>query len=67
MNDFTAGCLEGLAYTLAILNKHFPDEKEMGPIIDAYTEIEQTQLKILAGTAISFRDKVDLIKTKLSE
>ena len=64
MNDYTIGALEALAFSMAVINKHI-DKDEKGPVLDVYSEIEATELKLLAGTAIVFRDKVDLIKTML--
>jgi len=39
------------------------DEKDQRPTLDIYAELEAAALKFLAGTALSFRDKVNLIKT----
>jgi len=49
---------------MTVINKH-ADEKVEGPAVDIYTELEQTALKLLAGCAVSFQDKVSLIKMKL--
>ena len=59
MNPHTSGALEGLAYALSVLDKHF-DKHDEGPILDAYAEIEATELKILAGTTWAFKARVDL-------
>jgi len=64
MNDYTIGVLEGLAYAKTILDKHF-SEKDQGPVLDAYQELEEAQLKLLAGCAISFNDRLSLTKTDL--
>ena len=66
MNDFTAGALEGLSYCKAVLDKHF-DKRDEGPVVDAYAEIEETQLKLLGGLAQPFKDKVDLREGALVE
>jgi hypothetical protein len=64
LNDYTVGCLEALSYAMAVIDKHF-EEKDQGPVLDVYDELEKTALKLLAGLAIPFRDKVDLVKTEI--
>jgi len=64
MNDYTVGALEGLSYAMAVIKKHV-DEKDQGPTLNIYAELEATALKLLAGLAIPFKDKVDLIKTEI--
>ena len=64
MNDYTIGALEGLAYAMAMINKHV-DEKDQGPTLDIYAELEAAALKLLAGLALPFKDKVDLVKTEI--
>jgi hypothetical protein len=49
---------------MAVINKHI-DKKDEGPTLDIYQEFEETALKLLQGTVISFRDKANLIKSKL--
>jgi len=39
------------------LGKHF-SEKDEGPVLDAYQEIEEAQLKLLKHAAQSFSDKL---------
>jgi sialic acid synthase SpsE len=57
LNDYTIGALEGLAYAKAILDKHF-SEKDEGPVLDAYAELEEAQLKMLKHAVQSFSNKL---------
>ena len=61
MNDYTVGCLEAVNYCLAVIDKYF-DPKENGPEVDAYAEIEATELKLLGGLAQHFKDQVDNVR-----
>ncbi len=47
--------------TLCMLPDEIP--KDMGKLPEG--DVEEAQLKLLAGCAISFRDKVSLIKTEI--
>jgi hypothetical protein len=64
LNDYTLGALEALSYAKAVLDKRFPEE-DKGPILDAYQELEEVQLKLLGGCAWSFKAKVNLTKTEI--
>jgi hypothetical protein len=60
LNDYTVGALEGLAYAKSILDKHFPKE-DRGPVVDAYAEIEDAELKLVAQGALHFKDRLALL------
>ena len=60
MNDYSIGTLEALAYALAVLEKHF-DEKDEGPVNDAYSELEEVELKIVKASAVHFQDRLSLL------
>ncbi len=60
MNDYNIGALEALSYGLAILDKHFPARDE-GPVIDAYAELEEAELKLVAQGALHFKDRLTML------
>lgn len=57
MNDYSIGAIEALSWARLIVKKSGEKAGE-----DAAQQIELMIMKLTVGAAISFRDKVDMIK-----
>jgi hypothetical protein len=53
MNDYSIGAIEALSWARAIVKKRGPG---------ATTEIEEMIMRLASGSAVSFRDRAELIK-----
>jgi hypothetical protein len=58
MNDYSIGAIEALSWAKAIIKKCSTLEE----IRAARAQVEEMILKLVGGTALSFRDRAELIK-----